>query len=269
MEIIIELSLCINLILNFFIIKSTALFFKEKARLVWLSSALGGVVALLMPLCHVRGVWQAMLTILLSALLVSISFKFVSFKKFLCLYGVFLGITFIFGGACYAVVQAFGSFPLFCVLIVACIIQIAMTLILKSRNRTRTIETFSYKVKLKANGKEIEEEGYLDSGNMLFDPITSRPVVLISFDVFTRIYSDINFLSAYMKKIDTEKLREGHYIKINSVGSATSILVFTAEELEISKEGFEQRYERVALGLSFSGFERAFGKGVLLNGNLL
>ncbi|MCM1324970.1 MAG: sigma-E processing peptidase SpoIIGA, partial [Acetobacter sp.] len=140
---------------------------------------------------------------------------------------------------------------------------------LKARNKARLIEDFSYKVKLCCNGREIEEEGYLDSGNMLCDPVTKRPVVLISFDVFAKLYSNINYLSAFMKNIDTKILCEGHYIKINSVGSGTSILVFTADFLEVSREEQSRRYEKVSLGLSFSGFERAFGKGILLNSEFI
>lgn len=269
MEIIIELSLCINLMLDAFIIKSTALFFKERARLWWLGSIIGAVVALIFPLCHVRGIWQVMVEILLAALLVSISFSFKSFKRFAILYGTFLGITFIFGGGCYAIEQTFGQLPLFCVLFIGSVIYIVMHAILKTRNKLRLIENFSYKVKLYSNGREIEEEGYLDSGNMLRDPITSRPVVLISFDVFSKLYSEINYLNAFMKNVDTKKLCEGHYIKINSVGSGTSILVFTLDALEISQNEQSQRYEKVAVGLSFSGFERAFGKGVLLNSEFI
>lgn len=265
MEIIIELSLCINLMLNAFIIRSVALFFKEKARLWWLASIIGAVVALIFPLCHVQCVWQILLEIFLSALLVSISFPFKTFKHFAMRYGTMLGVTFIFGGGCYAVEQAFGQLSLFCVMLIASAIQVAMHFILKARNRARLIENFSYKVKLLFNGQEIEEEGYLDSGNMLYDPITHRPVILISFNVFSKLYSEINYLSAFLKNVDTKKLCEGHYIKINSVGSGTSILVFTVDAVEISREDTCRRYEKVSVGLSFSGFERAFGKGVLLN----
>lgn len=269
MKIIIELSLCINLIINAFILKSTGLFFKEKARLWFLTSALGSAVALILPICHVPSYLQLIVEILLASLMVSISFNFKSIKRFLSIYGVFLGMTFIFGGGCYALEQIFGQLPLFCVLIVACVIYLSVTAILKARNRIRTIENFSYKVKLVAGGKEIEEEGYLDSGNMLCDPITKRPIVLISFDVFSKIYENINFLNAYMKKVDTNIMKEGHYVKINSVSSGTSILVFTADKMEISRDEEKQCFEHIAVGLSFSGFEKALGRKILLNSQMV
>lgn len=264
MEIIIELSLCINFIINAFIIRSTALFLKEKPRFWWLSSGIGAGVAVILPLFHIPAFLMILVEVFLSALMVSISFRFKTLKRFGIIYGSFLILTFVFGGGCYAMQEVFGQLPLLCVLVVAGVIYVVVTLIFRARNKARLIESFSFKVKLRSNGKAVEEEGYLDSGNMLYDPITKKPIVLITYDVFCKLYDDINYLSAYLKNVDTSKLCNGHYIKINSVASGSSILVFTADELEIVGEN-SRHYKNISVGLSFSGFDKALGKRVLLH----
>ncbi len=269
MEIIIELSFCINFIINAFIIRLTGLFLKERARLWWLGAIIGAVIALILPLFHLSAIFTILIELFLASLLVAISFSFKKFKRFLIILASFIGITFIFGGGCYAFKEAFGQISLLCVLLVASIIDIVATMVLKWRNKTRIIDTFSYSVKFKLGEKEVEEEGYLDSGNMLYDPITKKPIILITYEVFSKFYQDINYLSAFLKNVDVNKLRNGHYIKINSIASGTNILVFTVDRLEVRKEDKVKSYDNVAIGLSFSGFEKGCGRQVLLHSELI
>ena len=115
----------------------------------------------------------------------------------------------------------------------------------------------------------IEEEGFLDSGNLLYDPITKKPVILISYDVFSKLYDNVNYLNAFMKKIDLKNFKNGHYIKLNTVASGTQILVFSVNNVLLEGQGVNKKYEDIMLGLSFSGFEKAFGKKILLHGSLI
>lgn len=269
MEIIVELSLCINFLINAFILKSTALFVKQKARLWWLSAVLGAVVALIYPLFHLNVILKIFLALFLAVLMITISFSYKSFKSFGVIFASFLGVSFVFGGGCYALQSVVGDLPLLIVLAAASVIQIGAVLVLKHRNKALHIDTFSYKVRLKLNDKIIDEEGYLDSGNMLYDPITKQRIVLISYDVFAKIYSGADYMNAFLKRVDTSKLRNGHYVKINTVASGTNILVFDVDSVEIAKDDNYRKLDGVALGLSFSGFEKAFGKNVLLHSEIL
>ena len=265
MEIVIEYSLVINFVLNSFIIKSTALFFKEKVGLWYIASFIGAVIALILPLFNVKGLILVLFEVFLSLFMVSISFSVKSFKRFCMIYSTFLGMTFIFGGACYFLQSVFGQLPLFCVAILAVVLQCVIVLVLKYRNKARTLEDFSFKVVLFSNGNRVEEEGFLDSGNILTDPITKKPIILITFEVFSRLYQNINYINAMMKNFDTSKLKNAHYIKVSTVASGTSMLVFTIDKMTLKKGDDDQTYKNVLLGLSFSGFDKALGKKVLLN----
>ncbi len=265
MKIVIEYTLTINFIVNIFILKSCGLFLKEKVRFVYLASLLSAGLSLVLPIFHLAALLKIVVIVFLDGLMVCACFKFSSFKRFLAIFASMLGTTFIFGGGCYALEQAFGSLPLFCVLIVCGAIYVVTTLVLRHRNRLRVIETFSYKVKLVCNGKVIEEEGFLDSGNLLVDPISQKPIVLISFEVFSKFYEGIDYISAALKNIDINRLHNGHYVNINSVASGGKILVFTAARLEFDNKQFDN----ISLGLSFSGFDKALGRKILLNSQLI
>lgn len=267
MEIVIEFTLLLNFLLNFFIIKITALFLKEKARFVWLASTLGAGISLIAPLCHLNLICNLLVTIFTAALIVSISFSFKRLKKFVFIYASFLGSTFLFGGGCYAATQGFGQLPLIAAGLVGFAIYICAGSVLKARNKRRVIENFSFKVRLSIDGKQVEEEGFLDSGNVLYDPVTGKPIVLITYDIFSKFFHE-DYLNAYMKKIDASKFKCGHYVKINTVASGTSILVFDADKLEVL--GAQARtYNDISLGLSFSGFDNSLGRKILLHSELV
>ncbi len=265
----IEFSLFINLTINFFILFLTALFLKEKAKFIWLSALVGGIIAVILPLFALPSYAKLLTQVFVSVLLVSVSFNFKSFKRFCQIYSVFLGLSFLFGGGCYAISSTFGQLPLLVVLAICLVIFLVSKSIFKMRLRQKHIEDFSFKVKIFNDGKLVEEEGFLDSGNLLYDPITKKPVVLINFDIFKKLYENTNYLSAYLKKTDLTTLNNAHYIKLSTIASGTQILVFSVGKVDICGNGVTKEYKNMMLGLTFSGFERSFGKNILLHGEII
>ena len=269
MTIDIELSLFVNLVLNSFILFLTGYFFKEKPKLWFLSSLIGATIALVMPGLYLPSYAKILAQVFLSLVMVSLSFDVKPLKKFVYRYITFLAMTFLFGGGCYALSSTLGSLPLVAVVGTSVVIFCAFKAVIFYRNRQKIIENFSFKVKIKAKDKEIEEEGFLDSGNLLYDPVTKKPVVLIDFDIFSKLYENIDYLNALLKKIDLSELENAHYIKLSTVASGTQILVFSVGSLELVGQGLKKSFSHAMLGLSFSGFEKAFGKKILLHGELL
>lgn len=265
MKIYVELSLCINLVINFFIIKCTAKCINKKARFVFLASLLGSVIALILPIFNIGVIANLLIQIFLSFAICLLCFEVKPFKKFFVTYAIFFGFTFLFGGACYGISNIFGQLPLVCVLAVASVIYVISILIIKYQNKIKRLKQFSFKVALFSGDKKIEEEGFLDSGNVLYDPVTKKPIILITYDVFAKLKPEINYITAYSKKVDTKTLENGHYVKINTVASGTSILVFTADKVEIYEGEEKKDYQNVSLGLTFSGFDKALGRKILLH----
>lgn len=266
MEIIIEYSFVINFFVNLLILKLTALFLKEKLRLWMLSATISSVVAIILPLYNLNWALKIMVIFAVCSLMVCLSFKSLTIKKyFVCFCAVF-GSTFLFGGACYALENIVGSFPLFVVAIVVMVIYGITKIIFIAQQKRNMIEKFTYSVIFVDNGKTFYEEGYLDSGNVLYDTLTKKPIILVTFDVFHKLYSNINYINAFTKNYDKNTIKDGHFVQIKGVGSSSSILVFRVDEVHVGKD---KCYKDVALGLSFSGFDKSFGRRVLLNRALI
>ena len=266
MQNFLEITLFIEVFLNYLIIKVTGLFLREKPQYAFLSALLVGEISLLFPQIFIGIIGKIILICINSLFIVMITFKCFSVKDFARVWSVFMLTTFVFGGAMLAIQNIAGQFPTFLVLAFATVIYIISYCVIKSVQKKNRIKNFYYKVKLKDNGQEFEEEGFLDSGNMLYDNITKKPVMLISFDVFHKLYKHIPIVSVITKTIDKSSIKNGHYIKINSIGSKTSILIFSVDEVII---GEDKKFKDVMVGLSLSGFEKSFDRGVLLHSELV
>ncbi len=263
MKIVIEQSLAINIFLNLLILKMVSRIMRRKTRLSFLSGIIGAILALIEPIWNIQPLLKICLMICTSFIMILISFKYISLKEFMLSLSLFMLATFLFGGACQVVNQTFGNFPLFIVAIIALVIFALVNIITKFVNHHRRMSKFTYNLTFIDGDKVIREEGYLDSGNVLYDTITKKPVVLITYDVFRKFYDNISLVSLVTKEFNSSSIKNGHYIKINSVGKGTSILIFTVDQLKV--EGDERMYKNVSLGVSFSGFEKSFGKNVLLH----
>ncbi len=260
MKIVLEETIIIGLFLNSLILKTTS-FMTCRARFKFLSSLVGVAISLVAPLYKLHVLLKLAVIVFTSIIMVLISFKFSSIKNFLLILSIFFLSTFLYGGACYAVMELFGSFPLLVVALIGLATFILYSLAYRIVSHRNRMKNFVYKLKIKDGEKVIEEEGYLDSGNVLYDTITKSPIVLVNFDVFSKLYSGISYLALFTKKINSSSIKNGHYIKINSIGRGTSMLVFTVDELNVE----DKCYKNVSLGLSFSGFERSFGTNILLH----
>ena len=68
------------------------------------------------------------------------------------------------------------------------------------------------------------------------------------------------------KTFDERKVKNGHYIKVNSLSAGASMFVFSVEEAVV---GESRMVKEPMLGLSLSGFEKSFGRNILLHSELV
>ena len=269
MEIIIEYALVVNFILNYFIITACAKLFKVKAKWWFVSCLFGSVMALVMPLFNFPLVANIFATLFVGIIMVCISFPIKGFKDLL-FYGfglVFL--TFVFGGACYMVSSWFGQLSTLIICLVAMAMYIAMLFLFKKLAKKRVIDSFTCSVQIKCKDKIVEEVGYFDSGNVLYDPVTSEPIVLISKQVFEKIVGE-DYLYFMLKKEKAKKLPYGHFVNVGSAVANGQMLVFMADKLTISEKGQHSKiYKNTLLGLSLSDFSKSLNSGVLLHSALV
>ena len=260
MKIILEESLAINIFVVYCILRLNGLITRQKGKLYFLSALCGAILACAVPAFNLKDSLKYLILFCSISLITLTSFKYINFKKFCLDYVILILLTFSLGGACLALQNAIGSFPLYVTALVCGGILILFNIVVKCVNRSNNLKKFTYKLILRDGDKLFEEEGYLDSGNVLYDSLTSKPIVLVNFDIFQKFYNDVSYLNARLQKIDS-KIKNGHYIKVNGIGKGDSMLVFTIDELILEN----RYYKNVSLGLSFSGFEKSFGKNILLH----
>lgn len=260
MEIIIEESLIINMVVIFCILRFTSVVTRQKGKYYFLSSLCGSIITCACPAFNLIG-WIKYLVLFCTISLLNLTvFKYQNFKKFSLNYCVILLSTLCIGGGCLALQTAIGRFPIMIVCVVSIFLYLAVSILLKAISHNNNLKKFTFKLVIKDQGIVVEEEGYLDSGNVLYDTLTNKPIVLVNYEVFKKFY-DVDYLNARLQRIDKSSIKNAHYIKINGIGKGTSMLVFTVDELTVE----DKYYQNVSLGLSFSGFEKSFGKNILLH----
>ena len=80
--------------------------------------------------------------------------------------------------------------------------------------KNRTIKKISAKVSFYLKGKHIVLYGLIDSGNLLYDPLTRKPIVLVSKESLKKYFSKLeieNLLSACVRKIECDTISASGY----------------------------------------------------------
>lgn len=261
MKIVIEYVLIENFLINLIVLKTVALFLKEKGRLLLLSAALGAVVTLLCPILNLTTFGSFLLQAGCAVFYVCISFKFSGFKKFAYLYLSYFAAAFLYGGACYFFEGLFNQASLIIVLLVVVAVYICVNFLFKRRQKKKSLENFCFDIKIVVGGQEFDFKAFLDSGNFLSDPITGKPVCLINFKAFSTLFKEIELEDVLRKNDKLKKLKFAHFINFNTLNSSDKILVFQADTLKIGQKSFD----RPTLGLSLKNFNQTFGTDIILH----
>ena len=253
MEIVVEYVLLQNFIIDFLILKTTALIIKVKARFVFLNSMFASIIALLLPLFHLTQIAEFVLKIFLAILLVSISFPYHKFSSFLKIYLTFFFSTFIYGGVASFFVQTFGQLHTLVILSIVFLTYLLFVNLWRYLSKRKQIENFCFEVKLKDGERECECVGFLDTGNLLSDPLTNRPVNLVSYTLFQKLFN-IDIKDVVSSNIDKKSLKFAHYINLGTVTSGGRVLAFQIDKLTIGDKEVEKPILALCLK-NFSNYE--------------
>lgn len=275
MTIYIDVVLIENLIMNFIILLATGIILKEKIKTLRLlcASLLGAMYSIVSYISILEMYSSMILKIILSILIVYIAFNPQTMKKLWKDILLFYVTSFVFGGAAFALIYIvkpqdilmknglfLGTYPLKTVLlgaIVAFIIIITAFTIVKSKITKK--DMFS-EIIVELNGKKIETIAMIDTGNLLKEPITNTPVIVIEH---TLLYDCIpkeilNHLDELLGgEFDNipEEIKEKYISKLkvipfSSLGKQNGMLLgIKAENITIKNMDKEQKKENVILGI--------------------
>lgn len=191
-----------NLCMNYIILFATALIMKNKARhfRIIISSTLGAIYALITLLSIFEAYTNVMFKILISILMVYIAYNPVNIKELIKRLMLFYLTSFAFGGCAFALLYFIkpqeifmknglyiGSYPIKIALLGGligfCLIVNTFKVI---KNRINKKDIYCY-IEIEFDNKRTYMKSLIDTGNMLKDPITSMPVIVVQKDILKDI----------------------------------------------------------------------------------
>lgn len=121
------------------------------------------------------------------------------------------------------------------------------------------ISRFLYDIKIIKNNKKIKIKAFLDTGNMLVDNVSNKPVLIVNYSVLSSLLPDFD-----IGHLLSRNCENGYYIKYNTVSGCGEMFVFCPDKA-ILIDGKKEKEIDVVLGLSLKGFGNNSEFSALLN----
>ena len=213
------------------------------------------------------------LKIILSIIIVYIAFNPQNIKKLWKDILIFYMVSFVFGGAAFALIYIvkpqdilmknglfLGTYPLKTVLlgaIVAFIIIITAFTVVKTKISKKDMYC---QIKIKINGKYIKAKTMIDTGNMLKEPITNTPVIIVEHTLLyecmpKEILNNLeNIIGGDFSQVP-EDIRKKYISKLklipySSLGKQNGMLIgIKPETVKIITDEQEEERKNVIIGI--------------------
>ena len=280
MEVYIEYVIIDNMIINYLLLWSTVriLSMKPNKFMVFVSSLFGTIVACLLPLTPFDGIILGLIKIVVAVLMVLISHRSNDIKHFVYALIIFISLTFLTGGACYAIIILLGGTFENITLgtydtIVPVSIVIAMgfvyaTLILKLTKyiyRKRDMYPFMGEAEIEIGGNVYKFKTFLDSGNGLYDKKTGAPVIILSAFALEKFVSNDDMAKLIFGEAN-KTFHDVHFLEYSTVeGKTKKMVVFSPKRIVIHSNDQTKEYENVCVGVTFKKFKDAINFDCLLH----
>lgn len=243
-RVFVELALIENFCMDFTLLYCAKLVTKNPSHVfrVILASVIGACFAVVFPLLKVHAALSYALKIISGAIICAISGKFTSLKAYLKLSAVFLGFTFLLGGALIALFSlakieytesggsVLSSVPIGIPMFLALILIIFAR---KLQKKLRRADKSAVTCKISVGERSVSLSGFYDSGNSVY--YMGQPVSVIP-------------LSEAVKIIDFEGIKED--VKIHTVAGSKKIKVFTADKIEVMRGDKNSVIKKAKIGIS-------------------
>lgn len=264
-----------NLIMNSIILYATAIILKIKPKTVRviISSTIGSIYSIILYVTNMKIYTSIISKIILSAIMVYVAFNPQNVKKMWKQLLIFYLTSFVFGGVSLYLIYVIkpqnilmkngmfaGQYVLKVIMLGAIVAFIIIKISLKIIKTKFNPKDIYCKIKFKLNGKQVETKAMIDTGNLVKEPITNTPVVIVESSLLygvlpKEILNNLeNILGGNLEEIPEEiqleyisKLR---CIPFASLGKQNGMLVgIKVEEMEIESEDEKKKIDNVIIGI--------------------
>lgn len=276
MTIYLDVVLIENLCMNYIILFSTGYLLKIKIRHIRLvlSALLGGIYSIAAYMQVLEIYSNLVLKIILSVVMVYIAYNSRNVKQILKQLIFFYLISFVFGGCAFALLYFIkpeqilmkngvyiGTYPLK-IAILGGIVGFTITVIAFRYVRTKLNKKNMFcELEIYFQNKSITTIALIDTGNMLKDPITSMPVIVVEKEILKKVLPE-SILSNLNKIIGGDVPKEVYedenlnyitkfrVIPFSSIGKENGLLLgFKSNKIKVNTEESERIIEDVIIGI--------------------
>lgn len=275
MTIYIDVIIAENLIMNYIILYATSLISKSKTS--WIrtfnASLLGTSYVVIAYVSKLDMYSNILLKIILSAIIVFIAYNPKDIKKFIKQLTLFYLTTFTFGGVATYLIYVLkpqniiiengmykGTYVLKVIFMGAILGTIILLISFKFYKNKITKKDIMCKLKIIFKDKEIIVNAIVDTGNMLKEPLTGNPVVVVEktslYDLLPKeilnntesiLGGDFNKIP---EKIKTEYVQKLKIIPFSSLGKQNGMLVgIKPDKVIIINEDKEEKKENIVVAI--------------------
>lgn len=279
MTVYIDIILLENLCMNYIILFATAYIMKIKISHIRIiaSSSIGAVYSIMLYMQILPIYSSIFMKIILSVVMVYISYAPKSVKIAIKQLIIFYLISFAFGGCAFALLYFvkpqdifikngvyIGTYPLKIALLGGIVGFIITYIAFKIIKNKATKEEMIYKLKIKINDKTVEVNALLDTGNKLKDPITLVPVIVIEKqklynflpeEILENIDKIIGGDSNKLIEENIKYMSKFRVIPYNSIGKQNGLMLgFKADEVKIIIDEEERTIKNTIIGIFNQSF---------------
>ena len=290
-----------NIIMNYIIIYATGIVVKSEIKQwrILIASSIGAIYTIAMYISTIPIYSNFIMKLILSLVIIYVAFIPKNIKKTLKILLIFYLVSFVFGGCIFALMYIItpklakikngvfvGTYPIKIALIGGIISFVIIQISFKMVKNKISKKDVIYNIEIIINNKNTEVKALLDTGNLLKEPITGMPVIIVEHKSLNKIVPTeiLNNLNKIIGGDTYELLENEEFSKIisrfrmipfSSLGKQNGLLLgLKADSINIILDEKTEKINNVIIGIYDKSFTKngmysaIFGLDILEGGKL-
>ena len=264
-----------NLIMNSIILYAASIILKLKPKFfrILISSAIGSIYSIILYITEMKIYSSIISKIILSIIMTYVAFNPQNVKKMWKQILIFYLTSFVFGGVALYLIYFLkpqdilmkngmyvGEYALKVIMLGGIVAFVVIKISLKIIKTKINPKDMYCKIKIKLNEKEIETTAMVDTGNLVKEPITNTPVIIVESSLLYEILPKeiLNNLEGVLsgdlsnipQEVQDEYISKMRCIPFKSLGKENGMLLgIKSDEIEVLKEDENKIIKNAIIGI--------------------